>query len=319
MAVRGKQKNNAVQPQQSVSSPLSSEVKPLFQGVVEQGFAPLPASRVSMLIQGFSKSGKTTFAISNPDAVVLDFENGTRFVPIQRGRRMAILPTEEELETGIPGPLGSLDPIDRFHAAVDLLMKDAQAGNPQFQTVAIDTVDTLFGLAIARFCQDRNIENIGDYKDGRAGWFEMRDPILQRFIDLRRYYGLHLLTHLQEKVLTRADGTSTVMIEATLAPSVRRALLNMVEQIVMISRTTVFQSREKVPVVLSNGKKVMREDPRGPEERHVVVLRTAPISSARELGCRITVPGTIELPWEDPWGEYVKHYDEEVARIQATL
>ena len=112
-----------------------------------------------MIVEGPSKVGKTTFAASFPDAVILECEPGgaaqvkCTVVDLARGK----------------------DPLKGFRMAVDELKTDTR-----FKTVILDTIDAAADLVSKDICARLGIETIADApKNQRHGvqWEKYKNEV----------------------------------------------------------------------------------------------------------------------------------------------
>jgi len=302
---------------QTVTSPMSNrELKPAFAGLARRGYNPRSPERARHLVLGLRKSGKSSLACSHPGCIVLDWEGGTDAIVNQKAFTVDIKPRSEELASGRPlGGMPSLDPWERFQHIKKALLSDAKSGSPNFQTVAFDSVDFMLEHMMARFCAGHNaagkvVANIADYKDGRAGWFEVRAPFIREIQDFDDAgYGLILNSHLAERIVEERTVT-----QPRLSNSFREALLMMVDQILHIEYR--WESLPGKRIITVNGKEKEIADPQNRQEISSVVLRTVAKPTDRERGCRVEIEDGLVLPSGQMWETYAERYRKEVEKVR---
>jgi len=100
---------------------------------------------IKLIIEGKSKVGKTTFAASWPDVVLIECERGGAdyvgcpVVDLTKGR----------------------DPLRGLQMAIDELSSDTR-----FKTVALDTIDAVAEFCARRICAEMGIKTISDAPKG---------------------------------------------------------------------------------------------------------------------------------------------------------
>jgi hypothetical protein len=300
--------------QQTLEAPAANgtlrKIKPVFKDLGSREYNPRPVERSRWLIIGFRKRGKTTTLCSNPATVVLDLEGGALAVANPQAFVLHIMPLQEELVSGKPKGFTSLDPWERFLEAKELLLKDAKSGDPNFLTVGIDSLDAMFDLHAADFCGGNNalkktIDNLGDYKDGTSGWYELRKPFMRHLQDFDNAgYGLVGIVHKTENLIRDDRNNKTIVSSkwATLPPTFRQQLLRMFDQVCHVDWESVKIDGE------GKGPRV--------KTRRALVLRTVDLPDDQETGCRVAIP-KLELPKGSAWAAIADAYQDEVERVRA--
>jgi len=302
--------------EQTITSPLTKKpIKGIFEKITRQGYSPRPPERAKHLVLAPVKAGKSTFGCTHPEAAVFDWECGTDSVKTQKALIFPIMPTPEEVECGSPlGEFPNLDPWDRYVFARNLLLRDARSGSPQFRTIVMDSVDYMVDFLMSRFCRDKGVENISDYKNGQAGWWEVRTLFMRELQTLYDAgYGLVLPVHLTAKTVGER-----VMVQPKIAPSFREGLYGFVNQIISFEPQTVTIC-DKKKVELPGGKVAYTDDPTTKRTEHRVVLHANANPNEPERGCRVEVPDGLVLPEDKMWETYAEAYNAEVAKRKAIL
>lgn len=300
---------------QVLENPISKrKLKPTFGAMGYRAYSPRPPERARTLVLGLRKTGKSSFAASNPVCAVLDFEGGAHSVKNPQAYIFPIQPTADEVDSGKPREgYDSLDPWQRYQAVKKALLADAKSGDPQFKTVAIDSVDAMVEFMIGEFCKEKKIDNLGDYKDGRAGWFEVRSPFQRELLDFDYAgYGLIMISHLAERVVNE-----NLVVQPKLSNSFREALLMMADQIVHTEFIWESKPGTKTVKIGNEMKTVPDRENRIEESR--VVLRTISKPNDRERGCRVQIPDGLVLPDGAGWAAYAEAYLKEVERVKSEV
>jgi hypothetical protein len=301
--------------QQTLEAPTTNgklrEIKPIFAQLGSREYNPRQVERARWLIVGFRKRGKTHTLCSNPDAVVLDIEGGASAVVHPKAFVLHIQPTQEEMLAGKPKGFKSLDPWKRFLEAKAILLKDATSGSPNFLTVGIDSLDALFDLAMGDFCGGNNglkkvVDNLGDYKDGTSGWYELRKPFMRHLQELDNAgYGLTAIVHKTETVIQGGPGGKTIISSkwATLPPTFRGQLLRMFDQICHVEWEAIADADQPA------GNRKVRT-------HRALVMRTIDLPDDKETGARVAIP-KLELPLGKAWDAIADAYNKEVTRVKS--
>lgn len=315
--------SNPPQPNQQIVSPFGGTLKDIFKGMMHTGYNPRPPERSRLLLLGLRKSFKTSFACSHSRCCVLDWEGGANAVMHKKAfdANLSGVPT---LSAGEPGYAEERQwlaaaPWARYLRVKEALLADAKSPEPQFTTVAIDSVDYMIELMCTQFCREQAIEDLGDYKTMGAGYGRVRERFLRELDDLEMAgYGLILNAHLGEKMMHRPDGSDNLRVEPRISDSFYKALMMKVDQIMHIS-LTVDTIPTKRTTRLPNGQEVEVVDKSKTETVVNIVLRTVPTPENRERGCRVQIPDRLHLPLDGAWDVYAQAYREEVKRVRATL
>lgn len=310
----------AVTPEQTNVNPFKPRpLKPLFaKASVTWGYNPREPERARIYLMGLRKQFKTSFAASNPDAVILDFEGGANAVMSPRAYVVNLSGTATKLPTdsGYAEERAWLlkSPLDRYLLTKKLLLEDAKSADPQFKTVVIDSMDLFIEHKITEFCRDERVENIGDYRSHGAGYSKVCERITRELQDFEDAgYGMVLIAHLGEQ----KDDTGKITIGTRITGSFHKTLLMKVDQVMTINLLSV--STQATRDVEQNGKVVKKVIPGQRDTKVTISLRTMPLPDNVERGCRVQIPDGLELPLSDAWAVYADAYRKEVQRVKSTL
>lgn len=162
-------------------------------------------SQQTILVYGPPKIGKSTFASRFPEALFLECEPGLNQLEVFK------LPTYS---------------WDTFLAACKLVA----AGDHQFKTIVIDTIDNAFKSCSDHVCGKHGIEYEGDMAHGK-GWALVKNEwhrVLTRLASLP--YGLILISHAVDKTIETRTGQFT-KTQPSLPDRARAVVLGLVDMI----------------------------------------------------------------------------------------
>jgi len=298
---------------QGLTSPFSN--KPIFRDIpLIRGYNPRPPERARHLIMGLRKSAKSTFVCSLPMCCVLDWEGGCDAITKARAHVVSLTDFPSPERANVMKSWFSLGVWDRYEKIKDALLKDAKTTAPTFTTIAVDSVDYMFDVICARFCQENNIFSVGDFKGKKGtGWYQVRVRLLSEIDAFEQAgYGLLLTTHQTETTVWR-DDHPTLQLRPNLSEQVRQALLRRVDQIVHMS--ALLEQDETEVTTMVKGKPISTTQRTGLVTR--VRLRTVPVRDDKERGCRVNIPDKLLIPEVNGWDTYAAAYRAEVERRRA--
>lgn len=295
---------------QKLTSAMSG--KSVLAGIPMQSeYCPRSPEEACTLLLAMRGQFKSSFCLSNPHALVLDFEDGCRAVMNRKGKVVPIVPSAD---SDVPGEWLTLTPWERYEKVRNGLLEAAKTGQRPCKTVVFDTLDAMMDMILRKFCKDHNIESPGDYDPwprGAKGWYAVRDMFMAEFYALRAAgYGVWMPAHLRSRFVVR-NGEEHIYFEPWVQESLRGILFREVDQIYHLEMCTLTDTN-KVE------KKVAGKVISVPEKsvRTVLRMRTVPRSKNTEVKTRVYIPDMLELPLDDPFGEYAKVYWEEVNRVK---
>lgn len=308
---------------QTLNSPFRPKpLKAAFQGLsVSYGYNPRLPERARIYLLGLRKQFKSSFAASNPDACILDFEGGANAVMAPRAY-VCNLSATATAEPGTPAYEAErawlkMPVLERYAKIKAQLIADASTKDPQFKTIGFDSIDLFIELLITDFCREVGVEHIGDYKSRGAGYNRVLERLMRELQDFEEAgYGLIIVAHLGEKTLNNGDD-SQLIIRPRISDSFHKGLLMKVDQILQISLTSI-----SVPAKVAktfNGKTIMVDDKENRVTKTEVLLRSIPTPENPERGCRVQIPDKLQLPLADAWQTYARAYRAEVRRVRASL
>lgn len=144
-------------------------------------------SKLTLLIYGRPKIGKTTLAASFPEAVFLATEPGLNHL--------------EAYEVAVTS-------WDTFLEACNELA----SGKHPFKTIVIDTIDNLAKFCSDYICKKYKVEYEGDLGHGK-GWALVKAEFHRVLLKLSQLpYGLILISHAKEKEVESRTGSYTKMV-----------------------------------------------------------------------------------------------------------
>lgn len=270
---------------------------------LQRGFDPGPAWRRRILLLAHAGFGKTTWASSNPRALVLDFEDGAADVAQPAAHRVSIRSEEQMTKLGAE------------------LVKLAADPQRPFDVIVFDTIDTWVELSIAQFCLTTKLRDIGDYDAHGGGYRRVRNlifPLMDRI--WQAGYGWICTGHLV-KTTTGSGKTERTVVEPALSPSFRAQVFKRAQYI-------FYAQRAKVP--LFEPKNDPRTgtpylDPDGsprrfPTGRTAVEYRIdMATSNSDDEKARVPLAADLLVGETNGWQVYAEAYDVAVAGLQARI
>ncbi len=136
-------------------------------------------------VAGNNGVGKTTFAAAFPKPILLDLENGSLHIDVNRI-------SSENIKT-----------LDLFRSAVKELLTTIH----DFQTIVVDSVESLEGLIFDAVCKEGKVDSIEKYDGGYGkGYTRAREIMREIMIDLQalkdKGISAVLVAHTQTKTHT---------------------------------------------------------------------------------------------------------------------
>lgn len=186
---------NAILP----SKPTSSKVDPC---------------NLTILLIGPPKWGKTKFFMSNPNAVLLAFEEGHKF---QRGYKIVIDKWEQKKGYTIKKDSEGCPHMTAMQAVEVLEASD------RFDFVIIDTVDMAVKMCSDHFCEQGRVDHPADLGDYGKGWDLAQNSPMRKAIlrILKTGRGVGLITHTKLEIQKFTSGEKARK-ESTLPAGVKR-------------------------------------------------------------------------------------------------
>lgn len=288
--------------------PLPSEWKALGATI---GFDPCPPERLRIYVVGDHGCGKSTFVQSRPRNLVLSYEDSARFVSNPRSNRI----DRERI------------PDHKAYRRVwDQIVADASNPNRPFDCVTYDTVDHFLRILNLELVEKVNpkdssgnliqplkwddITEYGTSRKGGKGWSMLYDA-LQKDLDVLSSlgYGWMCVSHLNEKSLTRADGTDYTDIRISMPPGGTAIVCREADFIININH----QFRKEAVTVPASVKTIQGKQVPIPAsvryettETWVAEAASVRVSSTKR---RIDIPDEIPLPKKDGYTAFVAAYN----------
>lgn len=156
-------------------------------------------SQCVILLIAEPKWGKTKFFMSNPNALLLAFEEGHKF---QRGKKLAIDRWDSKGRYD-----GKIDAEGVRHVTA-MQAAEALEDDDAFDFVIIDTVDMAVKMASDYFCEQGRVEHPSDLGDYGKGWDKAINTPLRKFLMriLKTGRGVGLITHSKIEVQKFTSG-----------------------------------------------------------------------------------------------------------------
>ncbi|MCH7945069.1 MAG: AAA family ATPase [Armatimonadetes bacterium] len=271
------------------------------------GFEAIPPERCKMCLSSRPGRGKSTFAMSIPNALVFDYDQGAQEVLHQRASRISMAYSKGKT-------------VSDLHADImQKLLTDAGPAAP-FKMVVFDTLDAWFVAEVEAATAAYNKENPGakvlsileleDYGKARS---RVYDKIQADLALLHRYgYGWLVLGHVaptQINLPGRADPITTW------GPSLGGKLPGLIyaqaEIVATLDRLTHVPKRRKAAAAQRIARKVgasVEEVKVEPVTEYVLTL--ASNDQYQDAKSRLRLPETdITMPDGDAWAAFVEEYE----------
>lgn len=164
-------------------------------------------------IYGEPKIGKSTFCSQMPEALFLKTEEGLKGL---EAYQVGITKWEDVYEVGA----------------------ELEAGNHQFKTVVIDTIDNFYKLCEDYICRTYHIAHPDELKMGKGYSFVKKEcmKVLTTFSMLP--YGLALVSHSVTKEVKDPSGLKIMRTVSSLSDSARMLITSFVDQILYFYKAT---------------------------------------------------------------------------------
>lgn len=262
------------------------------------GYDPKPAEALRLLIVGPSGEGKSTFEMSIPGILALDFEDGTYGCVAPRGTRIRV------------------KDYPHFMAIIDKLKSEAKAGKKTYQRIGIDTVDFCVSVLKHQLETEKGCEDITEYRSSGYGYNLINQRLWSVVLDLEQHgYAWAFVGHLTTKQETDPSTHKEVTkIKESVYPRTAAMLKNQCDfkiTLYKILKTVEHTKEQKLP----NGQVI--NVPAGSEDKWVYYLNTTELRGGDNKARAVpTMPGRFEVPLVDGWAVFKAKYEEAVKRAK---
>jgi len=257
------------------------------------GFNPRTADQLRIFIVGLTGEGKSTFAASVPNSLVLDFEKGDDLIPSKVNMRIPILNMEH------------------YRKIYEQLIQDGEQKKHPVKRIIFDTGDEWIAHYAAAISREKGVDAIEEWGQKGAGWALLRRRMTHDLDALSMAgYSWMVIGHLQEKTITspKTQQETTVLREG-LSPGMSMAIKRKADYLISILRVPTSVITKETIIV--GGKTIVRD-----------VRKTRQIYKMIMAG-ELDIPGKgriqfssdeYELPKKGGWAVFKQAYDEAVAR-----
>lgn len=277
-----------------------SQVPKSYQDLgVVKGYDPLPPESLRMFILGPPGQGKSTFALSKPNNIVLDFEHGANAIPDSRSFRVPI------------------KNLKHYKDVINQLIIDGQNDAQVFKRFTIDTIDVLADLYITEICEEKGVDSIGEFGSQGAGYNLLKSRLWNDIKALESAgYTWTIVGHMKYKTVTinRQQITKQTPV---LYDSVSSIITRNTDFFTMIYRE-IFTHTPKKKVKLGNGKTVETEGEPVSSFKYYMNLASIDSDNTKSRGVP-TMKSKIELPLKDGWQVFSKEYNKAVSETKENL
>lgn len=163
--------------------------------------AQVKPSQCVILLIAEPKWGKSTFFMSNPNALLLGFEAGQKFL---RGKKLAI----DKWDQKRGRYEGHVDAEGVRHVTAMQAVEALEKDKTSFDFVIIDTVDMAVKMCSDYFCEEGNKEHPSELGDYGKGWDKAINTPMRRMLMriLKTGRGVGLITHSKVEILKFTTG-----------------------------------------------------------------------------------------------------------------
>lgn len=220
--------------------PKAAAVRPAFKLSTEKSVPLDKMTEVSALLYGPEKFGKTTFAAQIPNAYFLATEPGQSHVSVFKSD------------------------IDSWETLLDALNALAPSKGPDgklvyahpYRTLVVDTIDSMYDMAVAFTCKERNIDHPSDLDYGKG--FGLVNIEFRRVLRgmLQMGMGVWLISHSQEKLVEPPVGVKFTRYVPTLSDKSLRVVAGLVDLILFCDFIKQVDAKAKV-----QERRIMRTKP----------------------------------------------------------
>jgi hypothetical protein len=272
-----------------------------------RGFNPPSADESCMVLSAQGGEGKSTFASSIKDAIVLDFDWGAHSVVGGHAVR---------IEVGMqqtPNGKKMIDQYDHYLNIVKQLTTDGEAGHCPFKRVVIDTADTWVDMLAAHLCEDKGVSYVGEIGAKGAGWNMLYERCK---LDLNGFKNAGLpwlaLCHVTEKTITVNDKERTVC-RASVFPKLYDNLCNLANIVAVMHMKLEYREIEK-EIDLKGQKKMVKTGQNELVRRFLVQVESDDLRRAKRRLEGLT--GIVDLPVREGWGIFADYYNKQVSVLR---
>ena len=264
------------------------------------GYNPKTPEELRLFIVGPSCEGKTTFLMSIPKILVLDFEDGAYGCVAPRGTRIKI------------------KDYDHFMAILDKLKSEAKANKATYQRIGIDTVDMCVAAIKHQLEKEKGVEDITEYRSSGYGYNQINQRLWSIVLDLEQHgyswaFGGHLTTKQETDPSTQKPRTSIKEQVYPKTAAVLKAKCDFKMTTYCLTESVELKKKQKLP----NGSVI--EVPAGTDIRKNYYLNTVTTGGGDNKARAVPdMPGKIKIPLVGGWDVFMAEYNKavEAARKQ---
>ena len=263
-----------------------------------------PTALLGMLA-GLPSSGKTSFFLSCPDALILHFDRTS--LPLGPTQARAGVWPSRDAEGNLVGPNGRLQAVtwESFEQVIQQLETAARNNQPRPAMVVLDTLAGMVDLLQKHVAQSMGRDSWRAC-DGRQAWDILYGTVLDTLQRLRSVgYGVWITCHIVDKLVNldgSADTTSRVL-RLTITDNFWSRLFWMLEASYILADETVTETTVTVQSLPGGRTREIRQ----PQHVRRRVLITDRPEHRGILKSRMSM-GDVILAGDDPWGTFAEAY-----------
>jgi energy-coupling factor transporter ATP-binding protein EcfA2 len=288
------------------------EIPKGLQGIqgLRSGFHIPDAQATRLVVTGMPGSGKSTFLNSNPQALILDPEQGGDTVADPQAIRFT------------PPTSVTPDELDRAYVdLVDRVVNQAIKSSRDIKMIVIDSLDEFIDIFLTALCLRKGVSDPIDLKDGSGnGYTIVRKDIFGMLDRIHRAgLGWALVAHTRCRII-RIGGEDRQQYGLAVSDSFKTATFQKCEHMLFVEHG-IEQIEEPSKVRIIKGRRI--ESKSKTTTKQVRKLRTRPGglwqgSETADVKVRVPLPNEIVLPASGGWDRFVAAYNDACATLTAT-
>jgi len=268
---------------------------------ITSGYAPRPPEKLRLFVVGPEGEGKTTFVLSIPNSLTLDFEGGADAIPGGRGARVTI------------------QGYEHYEHILKKLMEDGNgAKKRRFTRVNIDTGDEWTSLIADQLALEHNVEDISEYGSKGKGWNLLKTRCWSHLYGLYMAgYAWTVIGHLTTETITDpCTGQEMTRPKPIIFPSLAAQIVRNSDFYVTIYMLE--KTEQETETIVVRGKEIVKPKKNGLKIiRHWILdSRAVPGSGVGKARGVPAMPTKIEIPLIGGWDKFSGEYNKAVEKAR---
>jgi len=264
-----------------------------------RGYDPRKAHELRLWILGPSGEGKSTFASSIPQTLILDFEDGVRAIPGQRATRIHV-----------PN-------YDKYRTVVDKLLAEARVGKFTWKRVIVDTVDGWVQLMNINLSNELGIDDVTEMARG-SGYSKLKKRCWADIAELEGAgYTWGCVGHITSKNVVNPVTKQESTVVSPLLYDSFASLIQMQADVQCMMWNIVKEEPKMEKMTLPGGQVKMIQKGTTHVSKYYMSISEGGAgqgtTKARGVPC---LSGKIEVPIVDGWQEFARVYSDAVEKTR---